>query len=110
MKCSKCDSVAVISQRYSGRHLCAGHFTEEFEQNVIETLHKGKMVEEGDRIAVAVSGGKDSTALLYVLNRILADRLADRKAELFAITVDEGIKGYRDDTMKLARKVAEDLG
>ncbi len=109
MKCSKCDSVAIMSQRYSGRHLCADHFTEEFEQKVLETLLKEKMVEDGDRIAVAVSGGKDSTALLYVLDRILADRLADRRVELFAITVDEGIKGYRDDTMKLARKVAGDL-
>jgi uncharacterized protein (TIGR00269 family) len=110
MKCSKCDSVAIMSQRHSGRHLCADHFTDEFEQTVIKTLHKGKMIEAGDRIAVAVSGGKDSTALLYVLNKILADRLADRDVELFAITVDEGIIGYRDDTMKLARKVAEDLG
>jgi uncharacterized protein (TIGR00269 family) len=110
MKCSKCDSVAIMSQRYSGRHLCVDHFTEEFEQSVLETLRKGRMVEDGDRIAVAVSGGKDSTALLYVLDMILADRLEDQEVELFAITVDEGIIGYRDDTMKLARKVAEDLG
>jgi uncharacterized protein (TIGR00269 family) len=110
MKCSKCDSVAIISQRYSGRHLCADHFTEEFEQTVLKALHKGRMIEDGDRIAVAVSGGKDSTALLYVLDKILADGLEEQKVELFAITVDEGIKGYRDDTMKLARKVAGDLG
>lgn len=114
MKCSKCDSMAVMSQRYSGRHLCADHFIEEFEQEVLETILKGNMVEDGDRIAVAVSGGKDSTALLYVLKKILADGLieglADQEVELFAITVDEGIIGYRDDTMKLARKAAEDLG
>jgi len=110
MKCSKCDSVAVMSRRHSGSHLCADHFTEEFEQNVLDTILKGSMVEDGDRIAVAVSGGKDSTALLYVLNKILADRLAGSEVEFFAITVDEGIIGYRDDTMKLARKVAGDLG
>lgn len=110
MKCSKCDSVAVMSLRYSGHHLCADHFTDEFEQSVKDTILKGRMVEDGDRIAVAVSGGKDSTALLYVLDKILADSLADRDVELFAITVDEGIIGYRDDTMKLARKVAGDLG
>ncbi len=62
MKCSKCDGAAIMSQRYSGRHLCADHFTEEFEQMVQETILKGSMVEGGDRIAVAVSGGKDSTA------------------------------------------------
>jgi uncharacterized protein (TIGR00269 family) len=106
MKCTLCNNTAVISQRYSGRHLCAAHFTEEFEQNVLETVLKGQMVNDGDRIAVAVSGGKDSTALLYVLKQILVER----DVELFAITVDEGIARYRDDTMKLARKVAEDLG
>jgi uncharacterized protein (TIGR00269 family) len=110
MKCSKCDSAAVMSQRYSGRHLCADHFTEEFEQKVLETVISGNMVEDRDRIAVAVSGGKDSTALLYVLKRILSDGLADKEIDLFAITVDEGIVGYRDDTMKLACKAAGDLG
>ncbi len=110
MKCSKCDSIAVMSRRHSGRHLCADHFTEEFEQNVLDTILKGRMVEDGDKIAVAVSGGKDSTALLYVLNKILANSLAGRDVELFAITVDEGITGYRDDTMRLASKVAGDLG
>lgn len=110
MKCSKCDGMAVISQRYSGLHLCADHFTGEFDQKVHETIVNGNMVEDGDRIAVAVSGGKDSTALLYVLKKILADRLADGEVDLFAITVDEGIVGYRDDTMNLARKAVEDLG
>jgi uncharacterized protein (TIGR00269 family) len=78
----------------------------EFEQNVQKTILKGEMIQEGDRIAVAVSGGKDSTALLYVLKHILEDK----DVELFAVTIDEGIAGYRDDTMKLARKVSEDLG
>lgn len=106
MKCSKCDSSAVMSQRYSGLSLCEKHFVEDFEQKAESTLLQGKMAKKNDRIAVAVSGGKDSTALLYVLNKTLADR----DVELFAITVDEGIKGYRDDTIKSARKIADDLG
>ena len=45
------------------------------------------MVKDGERIAVAVSGGKDSTALLLCLHNILSNR----NVELIAITVDEGI-------------------
>ncbi len=106
MRCSKCDSPAIMSQRYSGLNLCEKHFIEDFEKAVEEAIIKGKMVEEKNKIAVAVSGGKDSTALLYVLNKIFSGR----EVELFAITIDEGIKDYRDDTIRSARKIAKDLG
>ena len=35
--------------------------------------------------------------------------LADKEVELVAITIDKGIKGYRDDTMKSARKIVDNL-
>lgn len=106
MKCIRCDENAIVSQKYSGRHFCASHFIEDFDQRVGETLKNSDLVKEGDRIAVALSGGKDSTALLFALSKILADK----DASIFAITVDEGIKGYRDDTIRSARRIAEDLG
>ena len=55
---------------------------------------------------IAVSGGKDSTALLFSMHKILSGR----DVELVAITVDEGIAGYRDDTIKAARSIAGQLG
>ncbi|MCJ7445836.1 MAG: TIGR00269 family protein [Methanotrichaceae archaeon] len=106
MKCSKCDYAAILFQRYSTNHFCAEHFIEQFEQKVTEELFKGQMAKDEDRIAVALSGGKDSVVVLYILYKILADTEID----LFAITVDEGIRGYRDDTMKSARKIVDDLG
>lgn len=105
MICSKCDGMAIITQRNSGLHLCQGHFIEDFEQRVAETIKKNAMVCGGERIAVAVSGGKDSTALLLSLHKILAGA----NVELVAITVDEGIAGYRDDTIKAAKKIVEQL-
>jgi uncharacterized protein (TIGR00269 family) len=70
-------------------------------------INKYKMIESGDRIAIALSGGKDSVTLTYVLNKLLKKR---RDVELFAITVDEGIEGYRPPTVKIARKVTSELG
>jgi uncharacterized protein (TIGR00269 family) len=64
------------------------------------------MLQGGDRIAVALSGGKDSTALLNILDKILSGR---KDITMFAVTVDEGIKGYREDTIKSARKITEEL-
>jgi uncharacterized protein (TIGR00269 family) len=106
MICSLCHERAILSQPYFGWHLCQDHFIEDFERRVAETIEKNCMVEDGERIAVAVSGGKDSTALLFTLNRILAGR----DVVMVAVTVDEGIAGYRDDTIKAARAIAEELG
>jgi uncharacterized protein (TIGR00269 family) len=78
---------------------------EGFERRVEETLACGSMVKDKEKIAVAVSGGKDSTALLFSLRRILANR----DVELVAVTVDEGIAGYRDDTIKAAKAIAGKL-
>ncbi len=106
MICTKCSERAIVSQRYSGQHLCRDHFVQDFERRVAETLQKNNMVRDGERIAVAVSGGKDSTALLFCLRRILAKR----DVELVAVTVDEGIAGYRDDTIEAAKAIAQKLG
>ena len=52
-----------------------------------------KLIEEGDKIAIALSGGKDSVLTLYALNEF-QNKL---DFDLVAISVDEGIKGYRQD-------------
>lgn len=48
------------------------------------------MIEEGDRIAVGISGGKDSLTLLYALNALR--RFYPKHFELFAVTVDLGFQ------------------
>jgi uncharacterized protein (TIGR00269 family) len=63
------------------------------------------MLEPHDRIAVAVSGGKDSLSLL----KVLCELYPPRRNEIIAISVDEGVAGYRDEALEHAHAVAEDL-
>ncbi len=57
------------------------------------------MFEYDSRIAVGVSGGKDSLALLHLLHHIEARQI---EAELVAVCVDEGVSGYRDEALRIA--------
>ena len=50
------------------------------------------MIQEGDHIAVGISGGKDSLTLLYALHGL--KRFYPEKFELSAITVDLGFENF----------------
>ena len=65
------------------------------------------MLEPRDHVAIAVSGGKDSITLLSILVK-LSSRFPMTK--LTAVTVDEGISGYREEAVDLASKYARSLG
>ena len=55
-------------------------------RQAIDNYH---MIEDGDHIAVGLSGGKDSLTLLYALHYL--KRFYPKKFELSAITVDLGL-------------------
>ena len=55
-------------------------------RQAIDTYH---MIEDGDHVAVGLSGGKDSLALLYALHHL--QRFYPKKYTLSAITVDLGL-------------------
>ena len=52
-------------------------------RKAVDTYH---MIEDGDRIAIGISGGKDSLTLLYALHGL--QRFYQKKFEIEAITVD----------------------
>lgn len=107
VRCSKCRSVAVIYQPYSGQSLCEKHFEESVLSRFKQELRRQGDFRGEKRIAVALSGGKDSSVLLHLLRRVFLER---RDIHLLAITVDEGISGYRDRSLKIAEELTEELG
>lgn len=67
MKCRKCGERAVIRMRQHRLALCKPHYIEWFIEQTRHAIKKYRMFGRGERILVAVSGGKDSLALWDVL-------------------------------------------
>ena len=66
-------------------------------QQVGQAIGAFDLIEAGDRIAVAVSGGKDSYTLLHILDALR--RRAPVRYELVAVNVDAGFPGYRKELL-----------
>ena len=107
MDCTKCGNPQVIAKReYSGQYLCKDCFIESIEKKVIKTVKKEKLLDKGDKVLVALSGGKDSVTVLEILNSFRKKNIID----LCAVTVDEGIDNYRQDGVDIAISHAKRLG
>ena len=65
------------------------------------------IIEKNDKICVALSGGKDSSLTLYLLHKFFGER---PDIEISALTVDEGISGYRQESIKIAKSLCKKLG
>ena len=106
-ECSKCKkNPSIYLRQYSGEFLCKKCFIKSIEYKAKKTISKYSMIRHGDTVAVAVSGGKDSLVLLNVLK----NTLASQDSQLVAITVDEGIRGYRDESLSIVKNFCESIG
>ncbi|OYT40429.1 MAG: TIGR00269 family protein [Desulfurococcales archaeon ex4484_58] len=106
VKCSFCDKPAVYINKVNGKAYCKKHFLEYFDHKVRKTIRKYRMFDKKEHIVVAVSGGKDSLSLLYFLNK-LSKKVPGWK--ISALLIDEGIKGYREYTIKDFLRIVEKL-
>lgn len=102
MKCRVCGQAATISLKAYNTALCAEDFIAFLEKRVHTTIKKYRLIEEEDRPIVAVSGGKDSLSLWYILNRL--GYPAD------GIYIDLGIEDYSEPSLAKIRKTALTLG
>lgn len=105
-KCARCNRPPVTFLRYSGDHLCSHHFINFVNVRVQRQWRRQARFQRGDRLAVAISGGKDSSVALAVTHQ-LAQRVG---LELVAVTVDEGIADYRSPSIESGAGLCRQLG
>lgn len=104
-RCSVCGKPAVAYIRSIRRYLCEDHFMDYFERRVRRILERAR-VKSGDRLLVAISGGKDSAALLEALS-VLRGSIGYKLA---AIHIDLGIGEYSRKSREAALKEASRHG
>ncbi|GGJ11590.1 arginosuccinate synthase [Halobellus salinus] len=112
MKCDKCGHDAVMHAGYSGAHLCDEHFRASVEKRVRRRIRSDGLVprdattEDPNRWVIGLSGGKDSVVLAQILDDTF-DR--DPRIDVIALTIHEGIEGYRDESVDACVELASDL-
>ncbi|QDI88814.1 TIGR00269 family protein [Candidatus Nitrosopumilus sp. SW] len=106
MKCDGCENSAVYTRKYSGQKLCSECFSNSIVRKTAKTISKHKMIKNNELVAVAVSGGKDSLALL----KIIHEMSSTHNFRIKAITIDEGIPGYRNEALEIVEKFCGELG
>ncbi len=105
MKCKKCGAKASVNMRQHKLALCKDHFLEWVPEQAERFIKKYDMFTRGDKVLVAVSGGKDSLSLWDILVRLgyQADGL------YIGLGIDGGF-GYSSESHRLAAQFAEKQG
>lgn len=98
IKCKLCKNQAVLENP----NYCKEHFIEYFEKKVLDTIKNEKLLKKTDKVCVAASGGKDSVTVLHLIWK------AGYNVE--ALAIDEGIEGYRDNTLKFLEGFCKERG
>ena len=112
MECDKCSERAVMHAAYSGLHLCEGHLCAAVEKRVRRRVREDNLLpddatpENPETWVIGLSGGKDSVVLTQILHETFAE---DPRVELVALSIHEGIEGYRDASLDACRELTDDL-
>jgi len=112
MDCDRCDQSAVMHAAYSGQHLCDTHFIQTVEKRVRRRIREDNLVPDDatpadpTRWIIGLSGGKDSVVLTQILQETFAE---DPRIELVALSIHEGIEGYRDRSLAACETLTDTL-
>jgi uncharacterized protein (TIGR00269 family) len=92
----------------NGKKLTKIEFINYFEEKVFKTIRKFKLFDLDDRLVVGLSGGKDSITTLYLTHKYLSKK--NLQKNITALCIDEGIEGYRPQTIEFAKEFCKKLG
>lgn len=103
--CVRCgENRAVVKRPKNHDKVCRECFLGVFEDEVHHTITSSGLFFPGERVAIGASGGKDSTVLASVMKTL--NERHNYKLNLVLLSVDEGIKGYRDDSLETVKRNA----
>lgn len=106
--CRLCGGNAAYFIEHSRMMLCKECFIKYYEKKVYNTIMKHGMLRGARRVAVAVSGGKDSMALLMAMSRLVYEKFPG--IELIAVHINLGIKGYSEKCQEIVEMICKRLG
>lgn len=107
--CALCATArAVLRRPKTGQMVCKECFFFVFETEVHHTITNARLFARGDRVAIGASGGKDSTVLAHVLQTL--NERYDYGLQLILLSIDEGITGYRDDSLETVKRNQQQYG
>lgn len=103
--CAHCGTErAFIKRPKNYQKLCKGCFIQIFEDEIHHTITSSKLFHPGEKVAIGASGGKDSTVLASVMKTL--NERHGYGLDLVLLSIDEGIKGYRDDSLDTVKRNA----
>lgn len=103
VECVACNGQrAVIRRPKNNSPYCKSCFIEVFEEEIHQTIISTNMFKSGSRVAIGASGGKDSTVLIHTLTKL--NKRYGYGLELELLSIDEGITGYRDDSLATVKR------
>jgi len=99
MKCKFCEKEAYIKLYHPKMPLCREHFIEYFERKVRRTIERYKLFKKDERILVAISGGKDSAVVSYILKKFNYD--------IQCLYINLGVGKYSDKCEEYVKRQCE---
>lgn len=113
---------AALKRPKTGQQLCKDCFFFAFEEEIHQVIEQNQLFAPGENVAIGASGGKgkilchlyffykcllDSTVLAEVMT--VLNQRHNYGLNLFLLSIDEGITGYRDDSLEVREKIIDRL-